>query len=184
MKKISLRFALLFFTFMLFCSFEAIAQPLDMPPPLDQPRMGRPHRARKIFPLLGIAKARYNKAQIYENQGKIDMAIEEMKKVLDLDIPKDREAFEIKVHAYNYIADLYIKSNQGNKALEIIEKAIEEAPENSVFASRLYLTKGEIYRRLGQDDKALETFDKAIGSGEKLFEKGGEPFQNREKDNK
>ncbi len=179
MKKIFLRTVLILFALLLLYSFEAIAQPLDMPP-LGRPGMGRLHKAKKILPLLGIAKARYNKAQIYENQGKIEMAIEEMKKVLDLDIPRDRKAFEIKVFAYNYIADLYLKSNQGNKALEIIEKAIEEAPGNSVFASRLYLTKGEIYRRLGQDDKALETFDKAIGSGKKLLKKGGESLNNKE----
>jgi tetratricopeptide (TPR) repeat protein len=159
---------------------EGHAQPLGGEPEIGARPKRRPPRNEKLFSLLGVARARHKKAQIYEEQGKIDLAIAEMRKVLELDIPKNRKAHEVKLYAYNYIADLYLKANQGNKALETINEALKDVPENSLFAAKLYLTMGEIYRRLGQDDKALEAFDKAIANNEQLMQKGGEPLPKKD----
>ena len=67
---------------------------------------------------------------------------------------------------YNHQAYEYLKKNDLNTALEMIEKSIDANPNDPLF----YDSKGEFLMRMGKTDEALKTWEKIISLNPRFFD--------------
>ena len=98
-------------------------------------------------------KVNYYLAAVYEEEGKIQNAIEHLQKVgIDSKLYEDST-----LHA----AGLYRKLLMKDRALELLQGAIQKAPENAGF----YLVTASLY----EDDQDLKHAEQTLESGLKIF---------------
>ncbi|MDR3626754.1 MAG: tetratricopeptide repeat protein [Ignavibacteriaceae bacterium] len=109
------------------------------------------------------AKAYTNLGIVYSLQGKLDMAIEECKKAIELE-PEYEDS-------YNNIGLYLISLGKEDEAIVWFEKAIEVDNDNSNCISFYHL--GRIYEKKGDWMKALRNFNRAIS-----IDTNYEPAQN------
>jgi tetratricopeptide (TPR) repeat protein len=118
---------------------------------------------RASISIYPTAKAYTNLGIVYSLQGKLDMAIEECKKAIELE-PEYEDS-------YNNIGLYLISLGREDEAIEWFEKAIEVDGDDSNCLSFYHL--GRIYENKGDWMKALRSFNRAI-----LIDPNYEPAQN------
>lgn len=115
------------------------------------------------------------KVDILLEMGKITEAVEELKKVLVIDIPKDGPGYEVKSHLIGRLAKVYADAGRRAEALETVKKLLADAPMGTPAEATAWLEAGSIYKRLGMPEEALKAFDKAIDLSKKLAQTGWKP---------
>ena len=137
-----------------------------------------PEQMKRNASLMAMAEAHKNLAQIYEEQGKIDEAANELKQILDLakgQLEKNRDNPFFKnnimgkvMPVYHHISKLYMKNNRTDEAEKILNDGIaffeKEAPEE---VTRLRLLLGDIYKEKKDTAKAEELYKKIIEESKK-----------------
>lgn len=129
----------------------------------------------KINKHLNIAEAHRGLAHMYESQGKIDEAVAELYKIIELfkaknaDLKqddntkrKDRTVKNI-FFVYEHIARLYAKNQKEQESIKTLKEAIEEYkdqyPED---VGRMMLFLSELYKKNKEYDKAEELYKEVI----------------------
>lgn len=92
------------------------------------------------------------KQMLYMEMGKVEQAIEEVKKLVELN-PEE-------IRYLGILAELYDKNEQRDKAIETYEQLAELDPDNGM----LHLSLSEFYRNSGEDLKAFEELKFAFQS--------------------
>ena len=108
------------------------------------------------------------KTSLLIEQGKNDAAIEELKRVEGLDIPKDHPAFEGKVHLMGRLATALSAMGRKKEAVETIQKLLAEVPSGTVSEASALVDAGQVYKNCDMPDEALKAFDRAIELSQKL----------------
>ena len=132
--------------------------------------------------IMAIAEAHKQLSLIYEQQGKIDDAASELKKILTLissestpgkDPERERQMLTSKlVPVYHEIARLYLQNKRIDDAEKIINEGITRfADDNPAAATRLLLHLGEIYKNSENLDKAAENYKRVIEMNQKIINK-------------
>lgn len=104
---------------------------------------------------LGLSsEVSMQKQMLYLEMGKIDRAIEEVKKLV--------EANPEEVRFLGVLAELYDKNGQSEKAIETYQRLSEIDPDNGM----LHLSLSEFYRNAGDDTKAFDELALAFRSPE------------------
>ena len=107
------------------------------------------NEAIKINP--NTYKAYYRRSWTYKSLGRIEAALDDLNKVIELS-PKTS------VYYYSNRASLYETLKQYDKALDDYNKMIELNPKNS----RGYHGRASLYEKLNQKEKAIEEYTRAI----------------------
>lgn len=94
------------------------------------------------------------KQMLYMEMGKVDEAILEVQKMIELN-PEEYRYLGI-------LAELYDKKGDREKAMETYEKLAEIDPENGM----LHLSLSEFYRNAGENAQAFESLQRAFGSSD------------------
>ncbi|MBU1107193.1 MAG: tetratricopeptide repeat protein [Candidatus Riflebacteria bacterium] len=132
--------------------------------------------------MMAMAEAHKQLSLIYEQQGKIDDAAGELKKILtlissettpDRDPERERQRLSGKlVPVYHEIARLYLQNNRLEDAEKIVNEGITRfADDNPAAATRLLLHLGEIYKNSKNLDKAAENYKRVIEMNQKILNK-------------
>lgn len=132
--------------------------------------------------MMAMAEAHKELSQIYEQQGKIDDAAGELKKILTLissesaagkDPKRECQKLSGKlVQVYHEIARLYVQNERIDDAEKIINEGITRfADENPAATTKLLLHLGEIYKGSKNLDKAAENYKRIIEMNQKILDK-------------
>lgn len=105
---------------------------------LDDPLYPTPHFAY------------FNLAKIYEQQGKVEKAIEEYKRALDIE--------RNYVEAHNNLGFLYLQQGKPNLAIQEFAEAIRLNPKAGIYHRNL----GIAYVQAGERQKAQKAFEKVL----------------------
>lgn len=144
-----------------------LAAPLLAQEPREQPPPPSPGPDRVFFQAQ-ILRAIEGKAILYMEQGKQEAALEELKKALAVDIPRDHLMFEANAHLVGMLAITYTNVGKKKEGVETIQKLLQEVPPGSVAEASATLDAGTVYRQAGMPDEALKAFDRAIELSQKL----------------
>lgn len=118
--------------------------------------------------LRTTAEAYKNLADLYREQGKIDEAVVQMKKILELadkepEVKEDPKVQEQIGHVYMSIAEMYMSKDRMAEAEAILNEGVAKVKTgNSEIASRLLLNLGNIYRKKGKTAEAEKIFQQII----------------------
>jgi tetratricopeptide (TPR) repeat protein len=126
-----------------------------------------------------VLRALDEKVQILLEQGKTDAAIEELRRVYSVDLPKDHPAYEMKVRLIGRLAGVYAGTGKKQEALETLKGLLAELPPGTPAEAAAWLDAGAAYRALGMSDEAIKAFDRAIELSENLARAGGRPLPPR-----
>ena len=135
------------------------------PPGPQGPGQPGPDRA---FLYVNVLRAIEGKAAILVEQGKLDAAIEEMRRAYTIEIPRENPAWEAKAHLISRLARTYAEAGKRKEALETLQRLIADVPAGSVAEASVWVEAGATYRQLGMNEEALKAFDRAIELSEKL----------------
>ena len=159
------------------------AAPLNAqaPPPRDD--RGGPEGRRPDGPppndrafLYGQAmRAIDEKTSILLEQGKTDLAIDELKKVYGFDVPPRHPIYEAKAHLIGRLAITYAGAGKKKEAVETIQRLLSDVPAGTVAEATAWVEAGSVYKQLGMSDEALKAFDRAIDLSQKLAASGRPP---------
>jgi len=141
----------------------------------------REKQMKRNASLMAMAEAHKNLAQIYEDQGKIDEAAVELKKIIDLaqgqlEKNKDNPFFKQNIMSkvmpvYHHLSRLYLKNERTDDAEKILNEGIaffeKESPEE---VTRLRLLLAEIYKEKKDTQKAEEAYKRIIEESRKNLE--------------
>ena len=94
------------------------------------------------------------KSRIYQRLNKSDKAVEELKKLIELD--------RTDAQAYGMLAEVYQSMGQNDKALETFNKILEVDPENPY----VHLSLADFYRTTGEKEKSVAELKKAFTNKE------------------
>lgn len=153
----------------------------DGPGPMGGKFKPSPEQMKRNGAMMAMAEAHKNLAQIYEEQGKTDEAIAELKQIIDLartqlEKNKDNPFFRNNIMGkvmpvYHHISKLYVKSERLDEAEKILTDGLtffeKESPEE---ASRLRLLLADIYKNKKDTKKAEEAYKKIIEESKKNLE--------------
>lgn len=124
---------------------------------------------------------RYYLAMVYEAKGDMSSAEKYLREYISLG-PDDPDSYTHLIDAYNFLGYMLVENNvKLEEAIELIEKAVAEEPENGAFRDSL----GWAHFKLGDLDGAISELEKAaelipddsevrIHLGEAYRKKGGE----------
>lgn len=153
------------------CLTLLVAAPLAAQPggQFDPQRApGPPPEMDRAFLYGQAMRALDEKATILIEQGKTDLAIEEMKKAFGFDIPPRHPIFEAKAHVIGRLAVTYANVGKKKEAVETIQRLIGEIPSGTVAEASAWVEAGSVYKQVGMLDEALKAFDRAIELSQKL----------------
>jgi len=119
---------------------------------------------------VNLAIAYYNRGNAYIYTEKLDLAIADFDKAIELD-PKYEAAAAAASNAYSKRANAYDFKDEYDKAIADYGKLIELHPKDA----EAYVGRGADYTRTGKYDLAIADFDKAI----ELDPKNGTAYYNR-----
>ncbi len=157
MTSVVVRFGRAIFVLAILLSLSARTNGQEGPAPDD-----------RNFLLGQVLMAIDHRAQILSEQGKPEEALEELRRILTIEIPKDHPAYEIKVRVLGRIAMAYAQSGKRKEAIESLQRLLADVPPKSVAEASAYLDVGQVYRSLGMADEALKAYEKAIELSQKL----------------
>ncbi len=144
------------------------------PPPREGGPQGPPHgppqspQMDRGFLYGQMFQALDSKVSLLVEQGKNDAAIDELKKVLAVDVPKEHPIYEAKARLIGRLAITLTNAGRKKEAVETIQRLLAEVPPGSVAEASAWLDAGTVYRQSGMPEKALDAFDKAIELSQKL----------------
>ncbi len=124
-------------------------------------------RQRKNQILRTRAEAHKNLADLYANQNKIDEAVAELRKILDLASQadakeQDRLGKQIG-HVYMEMAELYLRKERIDDAKKILAEGADRLKaSHPEVAARLYLNLGDVLRKKGSEAEAEGAYKRAI----------------------
>jgi tetratricopeptide (TPR) repeat protein len=153
--------------------------PQGGPPPQrqGQPRPGGPNDPGGYppfpFPDPGFLagqtiRALEEKADLLIEQKKTDAAIEEMRRVFSLDVPREGPAFELKAHLVGRLAITLANAGRKKEAVETMQRLLAAVPAGSVAEATAWLDAGVVYRQAGLPDEALKAYERSIELSQKL----------------
>lgn len=146
-----------------------------------KPDPEREKQMKRNASLMAMAEAHKNLAQLYEDQGKIDEAAAELKKIIDLaqgqlEKNKDNPFFKQNVMSkvmpvYHHLSRLYLKNERIDDAEKILNEGIaffeKESPEE---VTRLRLLLADVYKNKKDTQKAEEAYKRIIEESRKNLE--------------
>ena len=138
--------------------------------PSDGDRSGPPPDR---FPMALVLRALDEKASLLLDQGKTDAALAEMRRALDVDIPKDHPAYEMKAQVVGRFAITLTNVGRKKEAVETIQRLLAEVPPGSVAEAAAWLDAGTVYKQSGAPEEALKAFDRSIELAQKLAKTRG-----------
>ncbi|MBF0407751.1 MAG: tetratricopeptide repeat protein [Candidatus Riflebacteria bacterium] len=169
-------------------SVTLFAQP-EFPPPgkgLKQGKMNidpeerekEKEKREKIGAMKNTAEAYKNLADLYVEQGKIDEAIANLKKILELsnssDLKDDPKVLMHLGNVYITIAEIYISKDRFSDAEAIVKEGLEKIKDtNPGMASRMMLLLGNSYKKAGKAAEAENCYKKVIELNSQKSEKPG-----------
>ncbi len=135
--------------------------PGGKPSPEQQAKM------KKLQAMRSTAEAYKNLSELYKEQGKIDEAVAQLKKILALaNDPEGKDDPRVKNQlgrVYLEIAELYVSKDRLSDAEAIINEGVEKTKgDNPEISSRMLLTLGNIYRKKGKTAEAEKVFQRVI----------------------
>ena len=133
----------------------------EPPPPLDA-----------AFFLGQAMRAINEKADLLLEQKQTDAAVDELRRVFAINVPKDRPVYELKARLIGRLAGLYAASGKKTEALDTLQRLLAELPAGSPAEAAAWLDAGTAYRSLGMADEALKAFDRAIELSNQLAKTG------------
>jgi len=124
-------------------------------------------RREKMGALKTTAEAYKNLADMYREQGKVDEAVAQLKKILDLSTGvdlKETPAIANQLgHVYMEIAECYMSKERFADAEGILSEGFEKVKGlNPDIASRMMLFLGNAYRKAGKVPEAEKAFKRVI----------------------
>lgn len=156
-------------------------------PPPSQPGSGRPPGPRRegqsppppakdaVFFKVQALQATEEKVDLLLEMKRVDAAIEELKKGLAIDIPKDSPAYEMKCHLAGRLAKAYADAGRKAEALDTVKKLLGDVLPGTPAEATAWLEAGSVYKKLKMSDEALKAFDRAIELSKKLAATGWKP---------
>lgn len=145
-------------------------------PPPGPRREGQPPPPNDAFYFkMQTLHAIEGKVDILLEMGKVTEAIEELKKVSAVDIPKNSPGYEVKCHLVGRLAGIYADAGRKAEALETVRRLLADAPVGTPAEAAAWLEAGSIYKRLHMPEEALRAFDKAIELSKRLAATGWQP---------
>jgi tetratricopeptide (TPR) repeat protein len=120
-------------------------------------------------------RAMDEKGSLLLEMGKPAEAVQALKDVYTLDVPKQSPMFELKVHVIGSLAKAYLAAGQKAQALETMKTALADVPPGSPAEAAAWLEAGTVYKKAGMPDEALKAFDKSIELSKKLAAGGFHP---------
>lgn len=127
-----------------------------------------PARFDRPFLEAQTLRALEAKASLLFEQGKPDAAIEELKRVFSVDVPKDVPFYEGKVHLIGRLAMAYAEQGKKKEAVETVQRLLADVPPGTVAEASAAFDAGQVYRLCGMPEEALKSFDRAIELSQKL----------------
>jgi tetratricopeptide (TPR) repeat protein len=124
-----------------------------------------------------VMRALDAKADLLVAQGKPDLAISELRRVLAFEIPKTHPAFELKARLVGRLASLYAANGKKAEALETIKALLAGVAAGTPAEAGAWLDAGTVYRALDMPDEALKAYDRAIELSTTLARTGWRPPQ-------
>jgi tetratricopeptide (TPR) repeat protein len=113
------------------------------------------------------------KVSLLVEQGKTAAAIEELRRVWDMHIPKLHPTYELKTRLLGRLAALYAATGAKEKSLETIKALLADVGPGTPAEAAAWLDAGSVYKTLGMTDEALKAFDRAIELSTRLSQSGG-----------
>ena len=142
------------------------AAPGGMPPGRRGP--GGPPPGDNGFLWAQAMQALEQKASLLLEMGKADAAIDELKRVYSVDVPKDAPVYELKARLVGRLANLQADTGRKKEATETVQRLLADVPQGSVAEASAWLDAGSVYRKVGLSDEALRAFDRAVDLSQKL----------------
>lgn len=110
---------------------------------------------------LNQAKNFHHKADVYLKDARLDLAIEAVKKVLEIPFPAEApEGEDVRLDARARLTKLLITKGAIQEAMDVANVGIKSAARDSFFLANLYTARGEVWEaRAVQADEAGKTDD-------------------------
>jgi tetratricopeptide (TPR) repeat protein len=126
----------------------------------------------RMFFQLQVMRAIDEKVTLLIEQGKLQAASQELRRVQAIEVPREHPAFGMKARLIGRLALAHAELGAKVEALDVVSKLLAEVLPGSPAEAAAYLDAGVVYRRLGMAEEALKAFDRAIELSEKLAESG------------
>lgn len=147
----------------------------DAGPSLDEATMA----------LISAARGLHHEADVLESSGDIAGAQRAVQRVLGLRAPSAvREIDDVRSDAFGRVAELALRANDPQTALDRVDEGLREARRDSVLKARLLLVRGRALRALGEQAQtrgdattaaarrrdAIEALEQSIHMNERVLE--------------
>jgi tetratricopeptide (TPR) repeat protein len=100
---------------------------------------------------LAQAKNLHHIADVYLGDGKVAEAIDSVRKILAIPVPKDApEAEDVRADARAKLAKLLLLRGSPDEAMRTIDEGLAEVHRESFFVSNLHSVKGEILQAMAE----------------------------------
>ncbi|MFO0557142.1 MAG: hypothetical protein U0269_03930 [Polyangiales bacterium] len=133
----------------------------DQGPSLDEATMA----------LLSAARALHHEADVYESSNDYVAAQRTVQRVLALRAPSAiREVEDVRVDAFGRVAELALRNNEAQTALDRVDEGLREARRESVLKARLLLVRGRALRALGEQAQSAGQADVAAARRREAIE--------------
>jgi Tfp pilus assembly protein PilF len=123
-------------------------------------------RREKRGALQTMAEAYKNLSELYIQQGKLDEAVAQLRKIIDLsssDTSDDPGIGKYLGRVYMEMAEIYMKGNRISDAEAVLNEGIEKSKAGDIdLSSRLALQLGKIQQKAGKADEAEKSFKRVI----------------------
>lgn len=121
--------------------------------------------------LLSAARALHHEADVYESSNDYVAAQRTVQRVLALRAPSAvREVEDVRVDAFGRVAELALRNNEAQTALDRVDEGLREARRDSVLKARLLLVRGRALRALGETATAQGNADVAAARRREAIE--------------
>lgn len=156
------------------CSSDESEEPTGPVTELTEPRDAL---RQDLMVALNQAKNFHHKADVYLKDARLDLAIEAVKKVLEIPFPGEApEGEDVKLDARARLAKLLVTKGEIQEAMDVANVGIKGAERDSFFLANLYTARGEVWeaRAVTADEggrtdeaktmrlEAIKDFDRSI----------------------
>lgn len=147
-------------------------RPLGLGP---RPGAEGPPPMERFFFIARELQAVDEKVNLLMQLGKTDAAIEELTRVMTIEVPKGHPVYEVKVHLIARLASISAEAGRKRPALDTIQRLLADVPPGSPAEAEAWLAAGSVYKALGMPEEALKAFDRSIELSQKLARSGRRP---------
>lgn len=136
----------------------------------DGPEDEEDAREERTELLHQIAEAHFEKAAILEESGRVDAAIEELRRIETLPFPDEEDVEEQLFEVNVFMAELYLEAERFKEAETLLNGALKRFSDPPSRSVQLHTLMGYALREQGRGEEALKHFDRAIDLGRKALE--------------